>query len=556
MPQPPNPPQSEAQRSGSMRIGPFWKRSADAAMNPASEEPFDALTDLFLGEVSPPTSRLSPVARPGAAPTPPADGPILRLAGTDDDEAFGTVRPTLAPDQKNIPTRPAAPVLVMDKEDVGEAKAVAVILPPPTRNPVLECLVLGNLPVLASAWANQYVREIAAAASKPVAYLRVQAEFVGLELVGTLPEGVDVPRAEQLNSLEAAIDAAAEITDRWIVRCDSGQEGIVAASPLARALTILTGTDQMAREGCKSTFAALAERLPKSEAPVMVRLALMGTASEETKAAGVELASAASEALAREVPAIICATRIGGAKPAQVLFSGPTDLALATILKHAERALTPDNAGAWIARPVTVPPVPALRRAEAVAETAAEARDVFEVPLPAPTPTTAEIAAGMAPARREPEPVARPIVIEPAPVARPAASAPARPVPACVSAADSLVSHLVELKSLPIRCPYADGIEIAVDDGGSLHLLARSNSDASDDAALAALLVASSWSEAHAGILRGVTPRLAGEQRPTLHLFTDRPKRSRRLLETNLRVHLLAEVEVNGQAGWYCTELN
>ena len=53
-----------------------------------------------------------------------------------------------------------------------------MLSPPPSRNPVLECLVLGNLPVLASAWAGQYVREIAAAAGKPVAYLRVQAEFV------------------------------------------------------------------------------------------------------------------------------------------------------------------------------------------------------------------------------------------------------------------------------------------------------------------------------------------------------------------------------------------
>ena len=72
---------------------------------------------------------------------------------------------------------------------------------------------------------------------------------------------------------------------------------------------------------------------------------------------------------------------------------------------------------------------------------------------------------------------------------------------------------------------------------------------------LAALMVASSWTAAHAALL---APRVAQElaAHPTLHLFTDRPKRSRRLLETELRVHVLAEVTVGGQAVWYTTELN
>jgi hypothetical protein len=132
------------------------------------------------------------------------------------------------------------------------------------------------------------------------------------------------------------------------------------------------------------------------------------------------------------------------------------------------------------------------------------------------------------------------------------ASAPALPAQSPLT---TLSSHLPELKPVALRCPYADGIEIALDAAGSLHLLARSTSESADDTALAALLVASSWAESHGALL---APALGGRigERPTLHLFTDRPKKSRRLLETNLRVHLLAPIAIDGRSGWFCTELN
>ena len=67
--------------------------------------------------------------------------------------------------------------------------------------------------------------------------------------------------------------------------------------------------------------------------------------------------------------------------------------------------------------------------------------------------------------------------------------------------------------------------------------------------------MASSWTESHGALLG---PAIGGEKvgKPTLHLFTDRPKASRRLLETNLRVHLLAEVSVGVERGWYFADLN
>jgi len=41
-----------------------------------------------------------------------------------------------------------------------------------------------------------------------------------------------------------------------------------------------------------------------------------------------------------------------------------------------------------------------------------------------------------------------------------------------------------------------------------------------------------------------------------LHLLTDDPRAVRRLGDADVRLHLLARVDIAGHAGWYCTELN
>jgi outer membrane biosynthesis protein TonB len=570
----------------------------DAATS-SPDEPFDALTDLFLGEVAPHMTQaraaataapapqraatlgpqLGPIpqgtARPSqAAPAPlPADddGPRLRLAGGGDfpttaaREQFAPRRdrPTLPED---IVPLPSAPVLTLSQEpaeDAGEARPIPTLVPPPARNPIMECVVLANLPVMGSAWASQYTREIAGAASKLIASLRVQGEYVSLELVGPSPDGMALPGAEEFGTLEAAIDAAAELTDRWIVRCDAGQEHIVAGRPIARVLTILTGGDQMAQESCRPLFERLATPLAAHGEQPMVRLAIMGDASPEAKATGEGLAKVAEEILSRPVDSIVCSAKINAAgKPTHTLFNGQTSLDLKAIVLVAERALVAEATGkpapapvapAPSPKPVPVAPAAPAKQPEPAAPIAAPPRVEF---TPPPRPAIYEIAA------KAPPPVAEPIVREPAPAPKPA-PAPIRPqpvartTPTTAAAATTLASHIAELKPVTLRCPYAGDIEIAVDEDGTLHLLARSASEATDDSALAALLVASSWTEAHIGILAAAAGASIDEhKRPTLHLFTDRPKRSRRLLETNLRVHLLAPVQIGSESGWFCTELN
>ncbi len=105
-------------------------------------------------------------------------------------------------------------------------------------------------------------------------------------------------------------------------------------------------------------------------------------------------------------------------------------------------------------------------------------------------------------------------------------------------------------------CPRGRGDEaraVAVDADGSLHLL-RENTD---ERGLASLTLVNSWARRHFRLLRLATPALSAQAvEPTMHLFTARPQAARPMLDSPIRMHLLAPVTVEGRSGWFCTELN
>ena len=101
-PSPPNSPAGKAAPSqGGLRLAPFWKRSMEDASTEAAGEPFDALADLFLGEIGPrggaagktDRSALSSAAEMRSAED---DVPRLRLAGTEDAGHAYPVEPVVS----------------------------------------------------------------------------------------------------------------------------------------------------------------------------------------------------------------------------------------------------------------------------------------------------------------------------------------------------------------------------------------------------------------------------------------------------------------------------
>lgn len=128
----------------------------------------------------------------------------------------------------------------------------------------------------------------------------------------------------------------------------------------------------------------------------------------------------------------------------------------------------------------------------------------------------------------------------------------------------ALAHHLTGLATLNLTCPYAPDVEFALDASGRLQVLARFDRRHLDESSLGVLLIAAEWALAHGTLLRAAAPSLTGradatintDHKPVMHVFTAEPKRVRRLLETDVRVHLLSPVNVDGRAGWFCTALN
>ncbi len=539
-----------------------WDNLPPANPPPTGEE-FDALTDLFLGEVGHGVAASTPQAPESTAGARPGRSqPVLRLAGAADDLELDDAPPSPPVAAAKPPPGfggDVAPIATQERPHVRKSVSDAP-------SAIVECIVLGHLPVLAAAWAAQYVREIAAASGKPVAYLRLQRDSTSVELIGGDGGTTALPSE---SSLQAALRVAAEQTDRWVVRADPGEEASLAANPLVRVVTVLTGVDEAAVVAAYSSVKALSASLGTvgvdSAAPI-IRVAAMGAAHDKAMPAAKRLADSIARFIGRDVDTAVCSARIASARPSEVLFSGRTELSPAEAMEALMDAAS-ESAGAPRPARVPVAPRPALRIDEELIrierEPQAAPQEFEAVSLPVET-VIAE----------------RP----PAPASLPRASLPDTSELDTREAADDLDSERAEvtrdeptalalllpgLRPVSVRCPYAEGIEFAVDRSGTVHLLSRLESGddagsviAGEQRALSELLVAGAWADAHSHMLAAALGQSAGlaasgmTPRAELHLFTDRPKASRRLLETSVNVHLLARVKVGGESGWFCTDLN
>ncbi len=568
-----------------------WDNLPPANPPPTGEE-FDALTDLFLGEVG---------AAPGAAathvdadsPAPARNGraqPVLRLAGVEDDLE---TEDAATEQREHVPTKTRVVAAEEPAARRAERRAVAAGV-------TVECIVLGHLPVMASVWGAQYVREVSQSVGGPVAYLRIQRGYASIELIGDDGSTADLPSAK---SLEEGMRRVAARTGRWVVRADAGDEATLAASPLVRVVTLLTGVDEMAIVAAYASIKSLAASLDAQSAelgsePAIIHVAAMGAAKEKGLAVAKRLGGSIGRFIGREVVTDACGERISSSRPSEVVFTGRTDMLpgaamelLAKVAAETEIVARPERREVSMARSG-----PALVRAEEVEsaaepepvdldelevavderELAAAVADVVEEPaVVVPARVSAPVRGERAVPVEAEKPVARAEVVTMSSVpAAPAAQAAraAEPVVGAdidgeraevlADAPSALALLLPGLRPVSVRCPYAEGIEFAVDRAGTVHLLSRIEDGAAEERALSELLVAGAWADAHASMLAASLGQSAGmaasgmAERAELHLFTDRPKASRRLLETSVNVHLLARVEVAGKSGWYCTDLN
>ncbi len=118
-----------------------------------------------------------------------------------------------------------------------------------------------------------------------------------------------------------------------------------------------------------------------------------------------------------------------------------------------------------------------------------------------------------------------------------------------IAASTSLTRMVTTVRDLGVRCPKAPNIELAIDDLGTVHALFADESCGGSNERVSELLSVCDWIEDHAALLammrtipEAIAMRLAQTTsvQTIAHLFTQHPRQYRHLMDSRLRIHLLA----------------
>ncbi|MBL9148349.1 MAG: hypothetical protein JNM94_06610 [Phycisphaerae bacterium] len=389
---------------------------------------------------------------------------------------------------------------------------------------LIEVAIVGHLPVMGGLWLTQYADHLGRQHG-PVALVRFDRSQISFELLRAPGQrGV----LDMIESFDEALEYLGSVARRWVV-CPQGEAALDGPFP-GDALTLLTGGDDAATVAAYRIVKSLAERWHHAGWP-MPPVGLVVLGANDTRVAEV------AEKLDRTTKAFL-----------------DVDLAVAA---HFQRMDAIESAGrrTFAASATSIDDL--CRRIHAVARrprhrTVDSATDGPRSPSRGvPRLTPKGLRTGADAVTRVPPPALRGPATEPAPdavaetVMPTAASAPA-PVhatptaPTAVTAPStsdmkqSLVSALAGLQALPIRCPIAPSVELAIDASGAMAIVAPVS-------AIGTLRAVEAWAIAHADLLRRACPQIITIDRVQAHLVTSDAPSVVPLHGTGVRLHLVIE---------------
>jgi len=226
-------------------------------------------------------------------------------------------------------------------ERAGSPKEKATVDPFLGSQPLIESLVLGHLPVLATTWVVPYVRQRSVEIGRPVALVRIADGECTIDVVTAMTADLPALTADGTD-LDAAVRCVSPHVGAWILRVSEVAEQETIASPGIACITLLTGADEAATVASYRTL----KNLPPKAAPARIRLAIMGSSVEVARLAEQRIRHAAQAYLETviEPATIIAKVTSGGLKNA---FTGTFDWTLQRLLTAVADASTPkEPAGA------------------------------------------------------------------------------------------------------------------------------------------------------------------------------------------------------------------
>lgn len=511
---------------------------------------FDDLADMFLGQMGTVHAHdaavgAMPLARPGQRPP--------------DDRA------PITPAERSA----AAPKLTLVSTGVIDDEHRA----PHADPPCVESLVLGHLPVMASAWAGQYVKHIAERTQAPVAMVRLHEAGARIEL--HVPSGLR-PDVRVGSSFDVALSNIHALARRVVIVAPACHEMETVGATGVSRVTLLTSGDEagiVAAYGLVKTVSAKLRESRQIEPQSVLRAAVMGAPPSRADYVLRRLQETTRSFLGFELKSDVCIARVGVGSPGLVLFDGPLHVTIEDLVAmvglgpvqviensaNAPSEVTSSGAAVQAEASHSSQPEPA-------AMFAANKLGMHKIGSTSPVVDSAPHPARPIPSA-DPRPLESPIPQPRGPIGRiDRAAAATRPV---VAEPRALAAFIDGLEPIVVRCPYAEEIELAIGPADedtvsgsaeaapcSLHILVRAERYGDRARAVERLMVVAEWARVHRRVIEltlgDCARKIQGET--TSHVFTDQPRAWRHLLDSSMRIHGLAPVHADAE--WACVAVN
>jgi hypothetical protein len=459
----------------------------------------------------------------------------------------------------------------------------------------VEAVILGNLPGLSGPWLTQYA-QLLAQQEGPVAILHVDDDLVDLELVEPTnrdavdrgvsmrmpPGGGKIDPRSILEAMLASGEGSDSAPKTVLVHLDpQHDEGGLARALAIEDWTLMCGADDLAIVAGYKMLKSMVEAEP-GVAGKRLGLMIMGSDPKASRGAAGKFQSASSSFLNTPVQLLGWQKQMVPVNLRHLGRFEDVDRVWPRLVEWFDEVAGVEAAvdeGLGVAVAEVSPVFPAEKLPQAVMPAAEPKRSELFADLPK-APVKPRIIRRNAPEQAVPvpaEPQAAPPVVPPvAPPVLPVSQTPKTPrvQPQAVEPVVFEEPDLVELLmagtgavaggiALEARCPHQNQTQLMLDQDGRLHLLCRHDSEGFDSlqAAMVDLMQASHWVREHLELL-ALTQRQCRfdtVSEPVLHLFTDRADWATALiarLGESLKLHLLQEVAVGEESGWFCTPLN
>jgi hypothetical protein len=403
-------------------------------------------------------------------------------------------------------------------EHYAELAALFTTVPEESTKPSIELLLPAHLPVQGGLWLVPYAGREAAGGTAIL--VRMHEDTVDVAAIGT--GNVEF---NGCTSMEDVLNRISGSAVHWIIQPPADADPTSLLHCDADSVTLLSGADQAAVVGAYRVLKGLITSAgSKNELPTM-RLVIVGAEERSASDAASRIVQTAQLQLNVKLD-------VGPALPAM----GSTSKVISQV-SFSRGSNVVDLMGK-------------IRNANSIGEML-ETTDRIEKPIVFDDPVVSfvdtidavptEEYANASVAKTAPEPIVAPVEER----------ASVESVVQSTTVKSVYASYVDGLLAIEPRCPEHDHVELAVDMHGRLHVLA----DAND---LRDVAIVSAWIVRHGSLLAMACGglKLAESTTPVQHIFTDDAVAVADLHGTDVRMHLLAEVQVEGATGIFCTPLN